>query len=182
MDEHEFDTIIRRAERPDERVAWFGALLTEASGVSLVIVGGSAIEIYTAGAYVSSDIDIVGSKTRIAPVLRRWGFQQESGRSSRAYWVKSSLGLVDLVGTRLKSELPIQTIRTPYGSVNLGPVEELITRRLMRAGRERSPELFQEAVLLADRYKSALDWDYIEGHAKYERVLPLYEQLRRQVQ
>ncbi len=181
MDEREFETILRKAKRPDQRVAWFGALLTQASGVQIVIVGGSAIEVYTDGRYVSRDIDIVGPKRRLVPVLRQWGFKPESGRSSRTYWVKPPWGLVDLVGTKRKSNLPTQTIHTPYGSVSLGPVEELITRRLVRAGRERSEELFQEAVLLANRYQMTLDWDYIQAEAKYEHVLPLYEQLRKRV-
>ncbi len=181
MDERELDFILRRPRSPDQRVAWFGALLATESGVPVVIVGGSAIEVYTEGEYVSQDIDIVGDPRKLAAVLRRWGFHRAEGRSSRTYWVKKPLGLVDLVGARMKSDLPPQTVRTPYGSVRLGPPEDLITRRLMRAGAERSTELFREAVLLAHRYKDVLNWEYIRADAQYERVLPLYEQLRKLV-
>jgi hypothetical protein len=181
MDELEFDQIVRRATTQEMRVAWFGALLSRATESAIVIVGGSAIQIYTEGRYVSQDIDVVGPKGRISSTLRRWGFKHESGRSRRTYWVKRPVGLVDLVGTSLKSNLPIRTLQTPYGSVSLGPLEDLITRRLMRAGREQSKELFQEAVLLASRYNDTLDWDYIQADAKYEHVTPLYEQLRKLV-
>ncbi len=181
MDERAFDSILRKARSPDQRVAWFGALLAEEAGVPVILVGGSAIEVYTEGEYVSQDIDVVGDREKLEAVLRRWGFHPERGRSSRTYWFKKVPGLVDLVGARMKSDLPLQTMRTPYGSVSLGPPEDLITRRLMRAGAEHSTELFQEAVLLAHRYKTALDWEYIRADAKYEHVLPLYEQLRRLV-
>ncbi|MGB6443511.1 MAG: hypothetical protein WBF81_09495, partial [Thermoplasmata archaeon] len=134
MDRREFDAVMRKAESPDQRVAWFGALLTKESGVEVIIVGGSAIEVYTSGEYVSHDIDVVGERDRLASVLRKWGFKQQEGRSSRTYWAKKPLGLVDLVGAHLKSDLATQTFQTPYGSVSLGPPEDLITRRLMRAG------------------------------------------------
>ncbi|MGB7124923.1 MAG: hypothetical protein WBE40_08750 [Thermoplasmata archaeon] len=182
MDRREFDAVMRKAESPDQRVAWFGALLTKESGVEVIIVGGSAIEVYTSGEYVSHDIDVVGERDRLASVLRKWGFKQQEGRSSRTYWAKKPLGLVDLVGAHLKSDLATQTFQTPYGSVSLGPPEDLITRRLMRAGAERSTKLFQEAALIANRYKDRLDWEYIRLDAKYENVLPLYEQLRKLVQ
>ena len=51
----------------------------------------------------------------------------------------------------------------------------------MRAGRERSESLYQEAVLLASRYKEVLDWDYIKTEAKYQGVSGLYEELRKAV-
>jgi len=51
----------------------------------------------------------------------------------------------------------------------------------MRAGRERSTELFRQAEVLAAQYAATLDGEYIRAEAKNEHVLPLFEQLRRQV-
>ncbi len=181
MDEPELDSILRRAKAPAQRVAWFGALLAREAGTPVVLVGGSAIGVYTEGEYVSQDIDVVGDRKRLAAILRRWGFCPEVGRSRRTYWVRDPPGLVDLVGARTKSHLSPQTLQTPYGSVHLGPPEDLITRRLMRAGAEHSTELFREAVLIAHRYRAVLDWEYIRADARYEHVLPLYEQLRQLV-
>jgi hypothetical protein len=184
MKREEFDRIIGRARTEDKKVAWFGALLTRETGLvgRLIIVGGSAIEVYlTSSQYVSQDIDVVGSRSAILPVLRRWGFRQKTGRSARTYWIKEGLGQVDLVGAKDRSGLPPRSERTPYGPVLLGPVEYLIVRRLMRAGRERSTELFRQAEVLAARYENGLDWDYIRIESAYENVLPLYEQLAQQV-
>ena len=184
MERKEFERTIAKARTEDERLSWFGALLTRESNLEgqLIIVGGSAIEIYlTSSRYVSMDIDVVGDKEAITVVLRRWGFRREIGRDRRAYWVKKGLGSVDLVGSRDRSGLPPRASLTPYGEVLLAPVEYLIVRRLMRAGREQSTELFRQAEVLATRFVRSLDWDYVRSQAKYEGVLPLYSQLREQV-
>lgn len=184
MNRKEFERVLGLAGSEDERISWFGALLTRESGLEgkLIIVGGSAIEVYlTSNEYVSQDIDLVGAKGDIVPVLRRWAFREEEGRSGRIYWVKDGLGQVDLVGPRDRSGLPPRAQSTPYGDVLLAPVEYLIVRRLMRAGRERSTELFRQAEVLAAHYTEGLDWEYIRSEAVHEKVLPLYEQLRKQV-
>jgi hypothetical protein len=95
--------------------------------------------------------------------------------------VKKELGSVDLVGSRDRSGLPPRASPTPYGDVLLAPVEYLIVRRLMRAGREHSTELFRQAEVLAAQFSKSLDWDYVRSNATYEKVLPLYNQLREQV-
>lgn len=184
MDRRTFESALKGARSEEERLAYFGALLARETGLGnkLVLVGGSAIEIYvTAAVYVSQDIDVVGEKAKIAPVLARWGFSQEPGRSRRMYWVKAGLGQVDLVGAHDRSGLPPRPWPTPFGEIMLGPIEFLIVRRLMRAAREHVPDLFRQAVVLAIAYRKGLDWDYIRVMAKTENVLPLYQELRSRV-
>jgi hypothetical protein len=184
MERKAFERTISRARSEDERLAWFGALLTRESKQEgrLIIVGGSAVEVYlTSSKYISMDIDVVGDKRAIAGVLRRWGFRRELGRDRRVYWVKEGLGSVDLVGSSDRSGLPPRVFRTPQGELLLGPIEYLVVRRLMRAGRERSTELFRQAEVLAAQYRKTLDWDYIRAQSAYEKVLPLFDQLKKQV-
>jgi hypothetical protein len=184
MDGAELDRILASASSGAQRIEWFGALLAKESGLGrrLVIVGGSAIEVYlSSDRYVSEDIDVVGDRRRIAPVLRRWGFEPEQGRDARTYWSKTGLGKVDLVGSADRAGLPSRMRGTKYGPVRLGPVEYLIVRRLMRSGREHDVELFRQAEALAVDYGPSLDWDYLRGQASYEGVLPLFERLREQV-
>jgi len=74
MERADLHRILRSAPTEDERVAWFGALLARESGLNerLVIVGGSALEIYlTSSRHVSQAIDIVGEKPPIVSVSRR---------------------------------------------------------------------------------------------------------------
>lgn len=180
MDASAFDRILASAPKPEDRIAWFGALLAKESRTSVEIVGGSAIEIYlTSADYVSQDIDLVGREDRVAPVLRRWKFQRIEGRSRRVYWVKKTLGLVDIVGTGDRSGLRPRRVETPYGPVLVSAVEPLIVRRLARASRENSDELYHQAVKLARQ--GPLDWEYLETMSRYEGAAPLLRSLRKRI-
>jgi len=182
MDRREFEAALSRAPSEEDRLAYFGALLARESGLGsrLILVGGSALEVYlTSEVYTSQDIDVVGAKSVLRPILTKWGFSEEQGRSHRIYWVKEGLGQVDLVGAKDRSGLPARPWPTPYGDVMLGSVEYLILRRLTRSAGERSPALFRQAEALAIRYRKGLDWDYLRVMAKAENVLPLLEQLRK---
>ena len=177
MDAAEFAREIGKAKSAEERIAWFGALLRRESGKDVEVVGGSAIEIYlTSSAYVSQDIDLVGERITIERTLRDWGFRQVEGRSHRVYWTERSLGLVDIVGQADRSGLRPREVSTPYGPALLSAPEPLIIRRLQRAARENSEELFRQAVALARL--GNLDWQYLESEARYEKVEPQLKRLR----
>jgi hypothetical protein len=178
MDAGEFDKVIASATTPEDRLTWFGALLSRECRDPVEIVGGSAIEIYlTSATYISQDVDLVGRKDLIARTLRRWRFRQVKGRSQRTYWLKPSIGLVDLVGPGDRSGLAPHRVETPFGPVLLGRVEPLIIGRLARAAREGSEELRRQAGLLAK--VGGLDWEYLEAMARFEGVSPALRKLRR---
>lgn len=182
MDPTSFRRAIRSQRTPEGRIACFGALLTKETEVTVEVVGGSAIEVYLSShAYVSEDIDLVGDRTAIEGALRSWRFRQVEGRSHRIYWTDSLVGLVDLVGPADRSGLPPRRVETGFGPVLLSAPEPLIVRRLMRAEREGSEELFGQAVALARL--GDLDWEYLEVEARYERVegglVRLRDRLRR---
>lgn len=178
MDAVELNRILLSAPSREARIAWFGALLARETGTAVEIVGGSAVEIYLSSEeYVSEDVDVVGRKGRIAPVLRQWKFRQIVGRSQRVYWFRASIGLVDIVGAGDRSGLPPHEFETPFGPVSVSAVEPLIVRRLMRARRERSDVLFQQAVRLAKGRE--LDWEYLATMAKFEKSTPYLERLRK---
>jgi len=178
VDAAEFARVIRKARTAEDRIAWFGALLASETRKAVEVVGGSAIEIYLSSAsYVSQDVDLVGDPAAIESVLRRWGFRQVEGRSHRTYWTDRLVGLVDLVGPADRSGLPPRKVPTPYGPVTLSAPEPLIIRRLMRAGRENSNELFRQAVSLAR--VGNLDWEYLQTEARYEKVELQLNRLRK---
>ncbi len=87
MNRRQFAFAIGKARTEDERLAWFGALLTRESKLEgrLIIVGGSAIEIYlTSSKYVSMDIGVVGDKKAIAEVLSGMGVSTGGGARQQA--------------------------------------------------------------------------------------------------
>lgn len=174
----EFDKIIGSTTKPEDRISWFGALLSRESKTSVEIVGGSAIEIYLSSEeYTSQSVDLVGRGDRFTPVLRRWGFERAEGRGHRVYWLKRSIGLVDIVGGGDRSGLRPRKLNTPYGTVLVSAVEPLVARRLMRAHREKSRELYVQAEKLAKQ--GDLDWDYLKVIAAYEGFEPLLIKLRK---
>lgn len=178
MDASSFKREIRRASRPEDRLAAFGALLLAETGEPVEIVGGSAIEIYLGSdAYISQDVDLVASRPAVEAVLLRWGFRRVVGRSQRVYWTEGSVGLVDLVGSIDRSGMSPRELSTRYGPVYLSAREPLIVRRLMRFHREGDPVLFEQAVGLARL--GPLDWDYMATEAKFEGVEEELARLRR---
>jgi hypothetical protein len=184
----EFDEALRPVSNRGERIATFGALLARESrlGSKLVVAGGSAIMVYSQGRYSSDDIDLVGEKRRIVPVLRRWGFTPEEDPDGRVYWRRDDLALaVDIIARpgRVGSGTsgPARTIMTREGPVRVSAVEDLIVRRLVFWSRGGRPELIDQAVGLLVEHGDEVDLEYLEGEVRYEKVEDAYRELRRLV-
>jgi hypothetical protein len=173
----EFEKSISSETEREKRIVIFGALLGKATGAEIMLVGGSAIAVYTLGEYVSNDIDVIGPKIRIGSVLREWGFQLDEG-GERPYWIRNDLKLaIDVLGSRYSGlEGHVQTLKTPYGSVRLAAPEDLIVRRLVFSKRDQKAAM-AEAELLMDRFKDILDYGYLEAQAHYEKVEDRYQEL-----
>lgn len=163
---------------PARRTLYVTAMLSAEAKLKdrgLIVVGGSAIEIYTRGAYVSDDIDVVGERERILQVLRSWGFKKEGRIWYRKDWqvvfdVPSSEYHGDFYRTRV--------ISTPYGSVRLAAVEDLLVSRLISCKYWRIPDDLDHAVLLASEYQDSIDWEYVEARARQEGVVGLLPDVR----
>ena len=113
------------------RVAALVSGLFRAQGADPVVVGGSAVEFYTEGAYVSGDLDIcftgvvLPSMAQRMAVVKRLGAEALSSRQCLVEGV-----YVDLLGS-LET-----TARTPFqqiGAVKLVPVEDLVVERIYAA-------------------------------------------------
>lgn len=172
--------LLTQAKGRAERNLWFGALLAREAETVIVIVGGSAIEVYTSGRYVSSDLDLVGARDSIIPTLEVWGFQRE-GR----LWYRRDLELwIDPVGrTYTGDERRLRRVSTPYGPVFLASVEDLIAKRLIeiKVWPRGSTSLFEQAIALASEYSDAIDWEYVRSVARRDGAEDLVPELRRRI-
>ena len=139
--------VIRTEGEPSLKNLRVAALLSEllrAVGADPVVVGGSAVEFYTEGAYVSGDVDIcftgvwLPKAAQRAEVMRRVGAQ---ALSSRKFVVAGVY--VDLLGA-------VETgARTPFqevGPVKLLPIEDLVAERIFAAFSFPTHNPEQEAV------------------------------------
>jgi hypothetical protein len=101
-------------------------------GIELVLVGGSAIEAYTEGAYTSGDIDLCLANRAGLSVRERQElmspFKAEGG--PRSFRVAGMF--VDILGA-LEScaRTPRRKLAAPYGPVELLPPEELLVERVL---------------------------------------------------
>jgi hypothetical protein len=102
-------------------------------GLKLVVVGGSAIEFYTEGAYASGDLDLCvesGSKT-LTPALRQEIMARFRAIGGPRSWQVAG-SFVDVLSTfENLARTPIRVLEGPFGAVQISPVEELIVERVL---------------------------------------------------
>lgn len=133
-------------------------------GIELVVVGGSAIEFYTEGAYTSGDVDlcVVSAKERLTVRLRQELMGQLKGEGGPRSW-RVAGGFVDVLGDfENLAETNSRTILGPYGKVVLSPAEELLVERVLvahyPARYEPAREIAQKLVASALRHEFEMDW------------------------
>ena len=180
MNAGELGRILAKAKHHGERNLWFGAILAGQIRSDLVIVGGSAIEVYSSGKFVSRDLVLVGERRQIIEALERWGFHRE-GR----LWSRPDLGLwIDPVGKHYAGDVQrLRQVSTPYGSVRLASVEDLIAKRLIetKVWPRGGTKLFDQALALAAEYRQEIDWEYVTRVARQDGAEDLVPELLRRI-
>jgi hypothetical protein len=152
------------------RILYFGALLAREIGSDVIIVGGSAIEVYTRGGYVSGDIDIRGERRPIRRTLAQWNFKEEGRLWIRMDWQIA----VDVVGNRYTGDpYRATTVATPYGPVRIAVVEDLFVKRLAAAKHWQARAALDEADLLWRDYSDKMDVAYLDRQAAAYKVVDL---------
>ncbi len=115
-------------------------------GFPLVVVGGSAVEFYTEGGYMSGDIDFCRTSLKaIPPRLRQDVIADLGGEGVSRSWRICGL-YVDMLGF-LESEtvLPFRELETPYGTVKIIPPELALVERVLVAYHPISDEAMATA-------------------------------------
>ena len=102
-------------------------------GIELVVVGGSAIEFYTDGAYVSGDLDLcVAVSSRVLTVrLRQEIMSQLHATGGPRSWQVGGLFVDVLAGFENLAQTPVRRLNGPCGEVLIAPVEELLVERVL---------------------------------------------------
>lgn len=166
---------VASARSRPERIRFLGALLEKATGDEAIIVGGSAVEIYTSGRTSTMDIDVVMPRTRAIQVVESWGLVR-SGR----IWRRRDWDIdIDLVGPKFTgSRHKILVLETPYGPARLAGVEDMLVKRLAelkhwptsRAWRE---SLVQQIEILLSEHGDKMDEEYMAFVARRDDVLDI---------
>lgn len=102
-------------------------------GVELVVVGGSAIEFYTEGAYVSGDVDfcVESSSATLTVRLRQEIMARLQATGGPRSWQVRGLFVDVLAHFENLARTPVRRLDAPCGQVRISPVEELIVERVL---------------------------------------------------
>ena len=100
--------------------------------VELVVVGGSAIEFYTEGAYTSGDLDMCLLAPSTLSARQRQEIMGKLGASGGPRSWQVAGVFVDILGELENlAHTQIRRIQGPYGEVRMNPVEELLVERVL---------------------------------------------------
>lgn len=101
-------------------------------GVELVVVGGSAIELLTEGAYASGDIDMCHINKATLPIRERQEIMGLLGaKGGPRNWQVAGM-YVDVLGPAESfARTPYRRVQAPYGDVQVMKPEDLLVERVL---------------------------------------------------
>src|SRR5437879_6048488 len=134
---------------------------------SVYVVGGQAVETYTAGQFRTGDIDIATPDSKGAgEILKRIGFEREG-----MIWLNKTLGLaIHIVGLFAKNSEKARIIHAGPYKVRIVGVEDLIIDRLAAAKFWKSQVDLEQAQALWRGFRKQIDLQYLRRRAKEEKV------------
>ena len=140
-----------------------------------VLVGGAAVELYTAGSYTSGDLDFVGHvPSSVERSLRQAGFVKE-GR----HWIHENGVFVEFPGSALEPHERVATVRKGSHMVLILSVEDILVDRLAHWQFWRSTIDALNALALWRLWAQELDRRRLEDAARLREVEPALRSLQR---
>ena len=170
-------------ERAVKLAGLITALFAE-RGFHLVVVGGSAVEFYTEGGYMSGDIDFCRKTFKsIPPRLMQEVAESLGGKGLGRNWLICGL-YVDILGP-LESETvkAERVLQTPYGEVRMIAPELALVERILYAEQDAECLPSAKQMMVAAIADDAFDWVEAERLADLRdfKVLDQLQKLRREM-
>ena len=153
-------------------------------GFPLVVVGGSAVEFYTEGGYMSGDIDFCRKTLKaIPPRIMQEVAEKLGGKGLGRNWLICGL-YVDILGL-LESEtgLADRIVQTPYGEVRMLPPELALVERVLFAEQDAECVASARQMMAAALKDANFDWAEAERLAALRdfSVLPQMRRLKEEI-
>ncbi len=145
-------------------------------GIRPVLVGGMAVEFYTAGGYSTVDIDMVASHTsKLETMMTELGFDKE-GR----HWHNAGLGaFIEMPAPPLAgSSEKVNEVDYDGLPVYVIGIEDLILDRLRALEYWTSEEDGRWAHNLMFIHREIIDWRYLEEQVATEELTVAFERTR----
>lgn len=160
-------------------LGFFTAKLKE-NGVNAILVGGEAIDLYTAGTFSTSDIDlVVDNKATTEKLLNKFGF----GKQGNGLWFNSDLNIVIQVIDKSYSGDPdrLKKFRVKNYELKVAAPEDLIQNRLYSAKFWKSnPQRdMEESIALLRIFSGSIDDAYLDELAKEHNIVDYLTKARK---
>ena len=161
----------------------FIAFLTEKlkeEGVDAILVGGEAIDLYTAGNFATSDIDLLVTNRAVTEkLLNKFGF----GKEVNGLWFNKDLNIVIQVIPEPYSGDParLRKFRIKDFELRVAAPEDLIANRLYsKKFRESNPQRDSEqAIALLKIFADSIDNTYLNKVAKRDNMEDVLAEARK---
>lgn len=159
-----------------ERIS-IAAIITERAksfANELVVVGGSAVEFYTAASYMTADLDFVAKDDhRIAEVMHSLGFEMDS---QYIWYHPDTPVIIEFPKAPLAGDINrIQIVETEYGEANIIGIEDIILDRIKGRVFWQDDNEWLEYMLYAHYDK--VDFNYLRELAVKELVFEAVEKM-----
>ena len=180
-------------ETPDllDRALRLSGLVTRIfreAGWELVVVGGSAVEFYTEGSYMSGDIDLCRRSLSPIPLRLAQDLMGKLGATGGPRSWKVAGLFVDMLGfLENEATTPCRTIGTPSGAISVIPAElAVVERTLLAFYPQPDPEardVAKKMLAVCVSGDTPVDWDEIRRLARLPsfNVLNELDQLKKEV-
>jgi hypothetical protein len=139
----------------------------ERKSESVYLVGGQAVETYTAGQFTTGDIDITATdRDTTEEVLKQIGFKKQG-----MIWLNETVGLaVHIVDSYPKRTEKTRTFQVGSYTVRVVGIEDLIIDRLSASKFWKSQRDSDQANALFKSFRAQLDLQYLRERAKQDKV------------
>ena len=175
----DYKRILKEKDRFTRKLT-FAAFLAnrlENNGIDSVLVGGSAVEVYTNGDFPTADMDFdVSDMGKAIQLLKNLGFKKTD-----SLWYNSDLDIVVDLSSKGYSGDPakLRIIKVRNYSLKVAGVEDLIVNRLYSAKFWKSnPQRDLEEATALDRiFSGKLDSDYLKMLAEKNDVIDILSRI-----
>jgi hypothetical protein len=164
--------VSRRPDRIAALAAWLQGLCGEDPPI---LVGGGAVELYTAGAYVTGDLDFVGTMDE----RTKHGLEEVGFRKAGRHWVhQEERVFLEFPGSELAPGQRAVELQLRDWIVRLVSPEDALVDRLAAWKHWRSSVDGASAFLIWTQQSPALDLGRLAERARKEHVADALEELR----
>ena len=150
------------------------------SGVDAILVGGEAIDLYTAGTFSTSDIDlVVDNKPITEKLLNRFGF----GKKANGLWFNSDLNIVmQVIDQSYSGDLNrLKKFKVKDYELKVAAPEDLIQNRLYSAKfwKSNTQRDMEESVALLKIFSDSIDNSYLDELAREHDIVDYLAEARK---